>query len=223
MNSKQGIKLFPVNSILIKNKIYKIKHNNEEYKNTKIKLLETQNLVFLDKSNNFYNEESDRKYSGYSSENSDDINYNPSPALKDKILSPGDDDICIQKSNFIKPDNFHEDDICFYNIKNLDSNAPFKNNEKKLLILDLDETLVHTSFQPIFINNIIIEPDITLKILYDNKYYNLYVLIRPYVYEFLREMSKIFIIYIFTASIKEYANPLLNELDKKKSYNKKII
>ena len=222
MNSKQGIKLFPVNSILIKNKIYKIKHNNEEYKNTKIKLLETQNLAFLDNSNHFYNEESDRKYSGYSSENSDDINYNPSPALKDKILSPGDDDICIQKSNFIKPDNFHEDDICFYNIKNLDSNAPFKNNEKKLLILDLDETLVHTSFQPIFINNIIIEPDITLKILYDNKYYNLYVLIRPYVYEFLREMSKIFIIYIFTASIKEYANPLLNELDKKKVITKRL-
>ena len=176
----------------------------------------------MDNSNNIYNEESDRKYSGYSSENSDDINYNPSPALKDKILSPGDDYICIQKTNFIKPDNFHEDDICFYNIKNLDSNAHFKNNEKKLLILDLDETLVHTSFQPIFINNIIIEPDITLKILFDNKYYNLYVLIRPYVYEFLREMSKIFIIYIFTASIKEYANPLLNELDKNKVITKRL-
>ena len=222
MNSRQGINLFPVNNILIKNKIYNIKHNNEEYKSTKIKLLDTQNLCFLDNSNNIYNEESDRKYSGYSSENSDDINYNPSPALKDKILSPGDDDICIQKTNFIKPDNFHEDDICFYNIKNLDSNAHFKNNEKKLLILDLDETLVHTSFQPIFINNIIIEPDITLKILFDNKYYNLYVLIRPYVYEFLREMSKIFIIYIFTASIKEYANPLLNELDKNKVITKRL-
>ena len=222
MNSRQGINLFPVNNILIKNKIYNIKHNNEEYKSTKIKLLDRQNLCFLDNSNNIYYEESDRKYSGYSSENSDDINYNPSPALKDKILSPGDDDICIQKTNFIKPDNSHEDDICFYNIKNLDSNAHFKNNEKKLLILDLDETLVHTSFQPIFINNIIIEPDITLKILFDNKYYNLYVLIRPYVYEFLREMSKIFIIYIFTASIKEYANPLLNELDKNKVITKRL-
>ena len=222
MNSRQGINLFPFNNILIKNKIYNIKHNNEEYKSAKIKLLDTQNLCFLDNLNNIYNEESDRKYSGYSSENSDDINYNPSPALKDKILSPGDDDICIQKTNFIKPDNFHEDDICFYNIKNLDSNAHFKNNEKKLLILDLDETLVHTSFQPIFINNIIIEPDITLKILFDNKYYNLYVLIRPYVYEFLREMSKIFIIYIFTASIKEYANPLLNELDKNNVITKRL-
>ena len=222
MNSRQGIYLFPFKNILIKNKICNIKHNNEEYKNTKIKLLETQNLDFLNNSNHFYNEESDRKYSGYSSENSDDINYNPSPALKDKILSPGDDDICIQKSNFIKPDNFHEDDICFYNIKNLDSNSQFKNNEKKLLILDLDETLVHTSFQPIFINNIIIEPDITLKIFFDNKYYNLYVLIRPYVYEFLREMSKIFIIYIFTASIKEYANPLLNELDKNNVISKRF-
>jgi len=224
MNSRQAINLFPLNKILIKNKIYNIKHNNEEYKSTKINLLETQNLYFLDNSNNFYNEENDRKYSGYSSENSDDINYNPSPALKDKILSPGDDDICIQKSNFIKqePDNFHEDDICFYNIKNLYSNSQLKNKEKKLLILDLDETLVHTSFQPIFINNTIIEPDITLKIFFDNKYYNLYVLIRPYVYEFLREMSKIYTIYIFTASIKEYANPLLNELDKNNVITKRL-
>jgi len=83
-----------------------------------------------------------------------------------------------------RKDNFHEDDICFYNIKNLYSNSQFKNKEKKLLIFDLDETLVYTSFQPIFINNTIIEPDITLKILFDNKYYNLYVLIRPYVYDF---------------------------------------
>ena len=222
MNSRQGIKLFPVNNNLIINKLYNIKHNKEKFKITKIKLLEPQNLCNLNSSNNFYNEENDRKYSGYSSENSDDINYNPSPALKDKILSPGDDDICIQKSNYVKPDNFHEDDICLYNIKNLDSNSQFKNNEKKLLILDLDETLVHTSFQPIFINNIMIEPDITLKILFDNKYYNLYVLIRPYVYEFLREMSKIYNIYIFTASIKEYANPLLNELDKNNVIAKRL-
>ena len=104
MNSRQVINLFPLNKILIKNKIYNIKHNNEEYKSAKINLLETQNLYSLDNSNNLYNEENDRKYSGYSSENSDDINYNPSPALKDKILSPGDGDICIQKSNFIKPE-----------------------------------------------------------------------------------------------------------------------
>ena len=161
----------------------------------------------------------------YSSINSEDINYIPPPTLKDQILSPGDDDICLPKKTSEIKDKLLEDDICFYNIKNININNILNNNNKKLLILDLDETLVHSSFQPLGIdhNNKIIEPDIFLKILFDNKYYNLYVLTRPYINEFLKEMSKLFIIYIFTASIKEYANPLLNEIDKNHIISKRLF
>jgi TFIIF-interacting CTD phosphatase-like protein len=159
--------------------------------------------------------------SEYSNENSNDINYIFSPYLKDKILSPGDDDICFPKQSSPPKDNpqGYDDDICLYNIYNIKniSMHPNNNNGKKILILDLDETLVHSSFLPFrkdINSNEIIDPDIHLKIYFDKKYYNVYVLTRPYIYEFLNDMSKIFIIYIFTASVKEYANPLLNEIDK---------
>ena len=36
-------------------------------------------------------------------------------------------------------------------------------------------------------------------------------------------MSKLFIIYIFTASIKEYATPLLNEIDKNNIIEKRLF
>jgi CTD small phosphatase-like protein 2 len=89
----------------------------------------------------------------------------------------------------------------------------------------LDETLVHSSFLPFrkdINSNEIIDPDIHLKIYFDKKYYDVYVLTRPYIYEFLNDMSKIFIIYIFTASVKEYANPLLNEIDKNNIITKRL-
>ena len=183
----------------------------------------TKNKYFSNTKNNANN----LKYNiENSSINSEDINYISPPSLKDKILSPGDDDICLPKKESKIKDNFPEDDISFYNIKNIKiGNNILKHNNKKLLILDLDETLVHSSFKPLGIDhdNKIIKPDIFLKILFDNKYYNLYVLTRPYINEFLKEMSKLFIIYIFTASIKEYANPLLNEIDKNNIISRRLF
>lgn len=38
--------------------------------------------------------------------------------------------------------------------------------------------------------------------------------IRPYVMEVLLELSKLFQIIVFTASTQEYADPILNYLDK---------
>ena len=83
------------------------------------------------------------------------------------------------------------------------------NTFKKTLILDLDETLVHSAFTPFsrksdFILNINIEGE--------NK--TLYVLKRPHVDKFLYELSLLYEIIIFTASISAYANPLLDQLDK---------
>ena len=86
-----------------------------------------------------------------------------------------------------------------------------KNDNKKTLILDLDETLVHSAFTPFSRKS-----DLMLTINIDGENRLLYVLKRPYVDEFLYELSLIYEIIIFTASISEYANPLLDLLDKKK-------
>ena len=79
---------------------------------------------------------------------------------------------------------------------------------KKTLVLDLDETLVHSSFTPFEKNDIILEVD------FEGIMYNIYVLVRPSAREFLINLSKYFELIIFTASIPKYASPLLDILDK---------
>ena len=108
-------------------------------------------------------------------------------------------------------------DINNHQLKSIDA------NNKKTLILDLDETLVHSSFHPLYFNDEAIQPDIFFTILFENKSHDVYVLKRPYIKEFMNKMYKLFNIYIFTASIKEYANPLLIKLDKHKMIAKKLF
>ena len=98
--------------------------------------------------------------------------------------------------------------------KNLGENE----NNKKTLILDLDETLVHSAFSPFSRKS-----DLTLTINFDGEDRLLYVLKRPYVEEFLNELSSFYEIIIFTASISEYANPLLDLLDKKKCIKQRLF
>ena len=145
--------------------------------------------------------------------------------LKDKIFSP---------ENTLKPESknqkiFSEISKKLKNIKNNininlflssknkknekkeikylpEKNIYFKN--KKTLFLDLDETLVHSSFKSF--NN---KEEIIFDMLFEEKKHTIHVLKRPFVDEFLNQMSNLFEIVIFTASISDYANPLLNKLD----------
>ena len=91
--------------------------------------------------------------------------------------------------------------------KNMNPNE----NIKKTLILDLDETLVHSAFTPFSRKS-----DLILNINIEGENRTLYVLKRPHVDKFLYELSLVYEIIIFTASISQYANPLLDELDKNK-------
>ena len=84
-----------------------------------------------------------------------------------------------------------------------------KSSLKKTLVLDLDETLVHSQFLPFSIKS-----DVILKIGIENQLHDIHVLIRPGVQTFLQRLSKIYEIVIFTASVSKYAEPLLNILDK---------
>jgi len=77
---------------------------------------------------------------------------------------------------------------------------------RKCLILDLDETLVHSSFQAIACS-------FTIPIELDGAQYGVYVLKRPFVDEFIAECSKYYELVIFTASLSEYANPVIDTLD----------
>ena len=95
---------------------------------------------------------------------------------------------------------------------NSDNLLPKKNCDKKTLVLDLDETLVHSQFQPFNVPS-----DITLKIELENEIHDIHVLVRPGVKEFLENMGKIYEIVIFTASVSKYADPLLDILDKDKN------
>ena len=86
---------------------------------------------------------------------------------------------------------------------------PKKNSNKKTLVLDLDETLVHSCGVPFNCPS-----DFIIQIEQDNDIHDIHVLVRPHVEEFLEKMSKRYELVIFTASISKYANPLLNIIDK---------
>ena len=93
-------------------------------------------------------------------------------------------------------------------------------SDKKLLILDLDETLIHVDFDYI-LKDKIVNYD---KILYfdseDEENIDIPLIIRPGLYEFLDYASKEFELIVFTASEKEYADAIINYIEKDKKYFK---
>ena len=126
--------------------------------------------------------------------------------------------IMIDPSNFFSP--IHETHLTQLPPGGLAQNyspelAPQNNIQyqikKKTLILDLDETLVHSSMKPF--NKC---ADITLPLNFNGRKIFIYVLKRPFLEKFLAEMSLIYDIIIFTASLADYAEPLLDIIDKNK-------
>ncbi|KAF9391794.1 hypothetical protein CPB97_005431 [Podila verticillata] len=78
---------------------------------------------------------------------------------------------------------------------------------RKCLVLDLDETLVHSSFK------LIPQADYVVPVDIDNQTHNVYVIKRPGVDTFLKRMGEIYEVVIFTASLSKYADPVLDMLD----------
>uniref|UniRef100_A0A9L0ISN5 protein-serine/threonine phosphatase n=1 Tax=Equus asinus TaxID=9793 RepID=A0A9L0ISN5_EQUAS len=76
------------------------------------------------------------------------------------------------------------------------------------VVIDLDETLVHSSFKPI--NN----ADFIVPVEIEGTTHQVYVLKRPYVDEFLRRMGELFECVLFTASLAKYADPVTDLLDR---------
>ena len=86
---------------------------------------------------------------------------------------------------------------------------------KKVVLLDLDETLIHGDFQEEYLNDIDHPYDKIIKFtsLDEQEEVSVGIFIRNGVQKFLEEISKIFDIGIFTASSKDYADAVINYLD----------
>ncbi|KAK0659589.1 putative phosphatase PSR2 [Lasiodiplodia hormozganensis] len=78
---------------------------------------------------------------------------------------------------------------------------------KKCLVLDLDETLVHSSFK------ILHQADFTIPVEIEGQYHNVYVIKRPGVDAFMKRVGELYEVVVFTASVSKYGDPLLDQLD----------
>jgi CTD small phosphatase-like protein 2 len=79
--------------------------------------------------------------------------------------------------------------------------------KRRSLVLDLDETLIHTEVEPIK------DADFTFCLSSNEGTQKMYVRIRPHAKHFLAEVSKHFEVIVFTASERAYAEHVLKNLD----------
>ncbi|XP_041857297.1 carboxy-terminal domain RNA polymerase II polypeptide A small phosphatase 1-like [Melanotaenia boesemani] len=92
------------------------------------------------------------------------------------------------------------------------------NDEGKIcVVIDLDETLVHSSFKPV--NN----ADYIIPVEIEGTLHQVYVLKRPHVDEFLKRMGELFECVLFTASLSKYADPVSDLLDKWGAFRSRLF
>lgn len=85
------------------------------------------------------------------------------------------------------------------------------------LVIDLDETLVHSSFKPIENADFIVPVEI------DGTLHKVYVLKRPHVDEFLKRMGQLYECVLFTASLAKYADPVADLLDTENIFTARLF
>lgn len=78
------------------------------------------------------------------------------------------------------------------------------------MVLDLDETLVFSSL------NRIEDAEYTFTTNFQDQEYKVYVVLRPYVNEFLQAMVKHFEMFVYTSAKREYAETIVDILDPRK-------
>ena len=158
--------------------------------NSQKKFLNSQDIITqLSKQNLYYN--------NLYSNNTNNLNLNLN-LLHQQALTPINRRNKLYEENFLLPEK----------------SSKFEG--KKTLVLDIDETLVHSSFFPFEKN------DLVLNVNFDGIFYNIYVLVRPWAEQFIKYISKFFEIITFTASIPAYASPLLDILDKEKNIQHRL-
>ena len=204
------------NSNVINNNIFKRSNYDSNDKSKTFLIPDDKKYLSLSKHNSKTNLIPRKSDNNFFSENTEQKKLNIQK-LKDMIFSPGDRPY-NEKGN----ENKYHNNIGINNYKSekisnnntIDENGgdilllPKKNDNKKTLVLDLDETLIHSAFEPFKMKN-----DITLNLKIQNDNYKIYILKRPYLDQFLNIVTDKYEVIIFTASIPDYANPLLDRLD----------
>mmetsp|Transcript_13076 Transcript_13076/g.22317 ORF Transcript_13076/g.22317 Transcript_13076/m.22317 type:complete len:573 (-) Transcript_13076:147-1865(-) len=86
------------------------------------------------------------------------------------------------------------------------------NSHPICLVLDLDETLVHCTVEPVA------DADMVFPVEFNGMNYQVHVRCRPFLTEFLEAVSRKFEVVIFTASQQVYADKLLDKIDPEGKY-----
>ncbi|CAJ0855720.1 9756_t:CDS:2, partial [Entrophospora sp. SA101] len=113
------------------------------------------------------------------------------------------DDINISESAAIEKNSEEKEIDCKWLLDPIGS----EHMGRKCLVLDLDETLVHSSFK------MISQADFVVPVEIENQIHNVYVIKRPGVDRFLKKMGELYEVVVFTASLSKYADPVLDMLD----------
>eukprot|EP00798_Chlamydomonas_sp_ICE-L_P003902 gene3902-13972_t len=108
-------------------------------------------------------------------------------------------------------------ELCVPKFRNMLLPKQTRQCKRKTLVLDLDETLVHSSLE------MVIAPDFSFPVHFNNQEHTIHVRQRPFLHEFMSRVSELFEIVVFTASQKIYAEKLLNIIDPKHKYIKHRI
>ena len=85
------------------------------------------------------------------------------------------------------------------------------------LVLDLDETLIHSTFQPGLVGDFVVEVDV------ESKSYLVSVFKRPGLHEFLQRCADLYEVVIFTASMSSYADRVIDVIDTENSVSARLF
>ena len=242
IGNKENINL--QNSNVTKNKINELNiyvfKKNENNKNSIKTYEKIKNLDFYKKINRNSNFSNDYHNIAYTSQDTNiDENFpNNEGNFTDRFQSNYINKMNIKTNDYFLLENkpltereLHKNNNnIFYNLSTNNAQLlPRNNSGKKTLILDLDETLIHSSFKPF--NNI--QDDFCVKMksfklnnkknINSNKTYTIHVLKRPYVGLFLSIICDIFEVVVFTASIVDYANPIIDKIDIEKKIKYRLF
>ena len=124
-------------------------------------------------------------------------------------------------SKFHDDDDFsisHHDHLKSHSLIERPPNLPFQrllpsqtflSPIRPTLVLDLDETLSHS----ILDNSYVGPHDYSFKTVWNWEEVDVKVCFRPHVLQFLHSVSRLFEVVVFTASLPQFANPVLDKLD----------